>query len=142
MDQAQRIHRANHSPRPFINSLVDPLRLIHPTTACPVHGSWAVSAAPIGVARNDAMALSQTKKNPGKPGFFQSEGLSLNDLNVRSLFTFGSRRYVERDFLVLFERLEAGRLNRREMREKIVATAIGSDKAKTFSVVKPFNRTC
>ena len=72
VDQAQRIHRANHSPRPFISSLVDPLRLIHPTTACPVHGSWAVSAAPIGVARNDAMALSQTKKNPGKRGFFQS----------------------------------------------------------------------
>ena len=85
---------------------------------------------------------AQTKKNPGKPGFFQSEGLSLNDLNVRSLFTFGSRRHIERDFLVLFERLEASRLNRREMREKIVATAIGSDKAKTFSVVKPFNRTC
>ena len=82
------------------------------------------------------------KKTPDKPGFSQSEGLSLRDLNVRSLFTFGSRRHVERDFLVLFERLEASRLNRREMREKVVATAIGSDKAKTFSVVKPFNRTC
>ena len=33
MDQAQRIHRANHSPRPFISSLVDPLRLIHPMCA-------------------------------------------------------------------------------------------------------------
>ena len=54
VDQAQRIRRANHSPRPFISSLVDSLRLIHPTTACPVRGSKAVSAAPIGVARNAA----------------------------------------------------------------------------------------
>ena len=89
-----------------------------------------------------SVANRRRKKTPDKPGFSQSEGLSLRDLNIRSLFTFGSCRHVERNLLVLFERLEASRLNRREMREKIVATAIGSDKAKTFSVVKPFNRTC
>ena len=34
--------------------MVDPLRLIHPTTACQVHGPWAVLAVPIQAARNDS----------------------------------------------------------------------------------------
>ncbi len=43
MDQAQRIHPANHRPRPFIGSLVDPLlcAMLDPPYHCK-SGSWFV----------------------------------------------------------------------------------------------------
>ena len=60
VDQAQRIHPANHRPRPFIGSLVGPRCLIHPTIAHRAHGSCAVLAAPTRAARKDDLGVART----------------------------------------------------------------------------------
>jgi hypothetical protein len=84
----------------------------------------------------------QGEKKPGFPGFFHAGDLLLNRLDVDSLVAFLAGSDVERHFLVFLQALEAIALDRREVREQILATAVRSDKAETLGVVEPFNGTC
>ena len=59
VDQAKRIHQAADETRCAMFSAVDPLRLIHPTTAVQAHCSPAVSAAPKRAARNGPARTNQ-----------------------------------------------------------------------------------
>jgi hypothetical protein len=85
---------------------------------------------------------AQGEKKPGFPGFFIQTGLLLDRLDVDSLVAFLAGRDVERHFLVFLEALEAVALDCREVREQILAAAVGGDKAETLRVVEPFNGTC
>jgi hypothetical protein len=82
------------------------------------------------------------EKKPGFPGFFIQTGLLLDRLDVDSLVAFLAGRDVERHFLIFLEALEAVALDCREVREQILAAAVGGDKAETLGVVEPFNGTC
>jgi hypothetical protein len=88
------------------------------------------------------LPLYKAKKKPGFPGFFIQPGLLLDRLDVDSLVAFLAGRDVERHFLVFLEALEAVALDCREVREQILAAAVGGDKAETLGVVEPFNGTC
>jgi hypothetical protein len=78
------------------------------------------------------------KKIPGNRGFFFRLTQRLQWLNVRSLLAFRASGYFERDALVLLQRFEAVRLNRREVSEQIFAAFIRSDKAETLRIIEPF----
>jgi len=85
-------------------------------------------------------------KKPGFPGFFYSvlcfaELPRLRGLDIGSLIALGAGRLVVRHFLVFLERLEAVSLDRGEVREQILAAVVRGDKAKTFCVVEPLDRT-
>jgi hypothetical protein len=82
------------------------------------------------------------EKKPGFPGFSIQTGLLLDRLDVDSLVAFLAGRDVERHFLVFLKALEAVTLDCREVREQILAAAVGGDKAETLGVVEPFNGTC
>ena len=66
MDQSASrwIHHTIRSKKCGLVCEVDPLRLIHPTGACQVHGQWAVSAALTQAACNDGGALLLQKITP------------------------------------------------------------------------------
>ena len=50
--------------------------------------------------------------------------------------------HLERDALVFFERLESSVLNFRDVREKILAAAVGRDEAVALRVVEPLDGSC
>ena len=85
-----------------------------------------------------------SKKIPAEAGIFLVSGIrqQLNRLDVRSLLAFRTRGHVELDALVFLQRLEAARLNCREVREQIFAAFVRGDETETFGVVEPFNSTC
>lgn len=62
-------------------------------------------------------------------------------LDVRGLLALLALGDFERYFLTFFQRLEAVHLYRGEVREKVFATVIRSDKTVTFRVIEPFHRT-
>jgi hypothetical protein len=72
-------------------------------------------------------------------GVLQAAGLFL-DLDFVSLHAFLTLYGDKADFLAFFQALEAAALDRAEVHEQI-RTAFGSDKTKTFLVVKPLDGT-
>ena len=72
-------------------------------------------------------------------GFSRRRRLA-QDLNLVSLHTFLTLHSYEADFLAFFQALEAITFDRAEVHEQI-RTAFGSDKTKTFLVVKPLDGT-
>ena len=62
----------------------------------------------------------------------------LDWLNVRSLLALRASGYFERDALVLLQRLEACRLDSREVSEQIFAAFVRGDKAEALRVIEPF----
>src|SRR5690606_40477880 len=70
---------------------------------------------------------------------FSERGLFL-DLNLVGLHAFLTLHSDEADFLAFFQALEAITFDRAEVHEQI-RTAFGSDKTKTFLVVKPLDGT-
>jgi hypothetical protein len=67
--------------------------------------------------------------------------MPLQRLDVRSLLALRAGLDLERDTLVLFQRLEPLRADFGEVSEKIIATRIRSDKPKALSIVEPFDDT-
>lgn len=65
----------------------------------------------------------------------------LQHLDIRRLLALRALHDVERDLLLFFQGFETLGLDCRVVREDIFAAAIGSDKAKTFCIVEPLNRT-
>jgi hypothetical protein len=59
-------------------------------------------------------------------------------LDVGSLLALRAGGDFEADALVFRQGFEAGRVDRREVREQIVAAIIRLDEAKTLGIVKPF----
>src|SRR5262245_56451922 len=74
--------------------------------------------------------------------FFIAPSRSRDRPDVARLLAFGTGRHVEGHLLILLERLEAAVLDRREMREEILAAAIRRDEAITFCIVEPLDRAC
>ena len=64
-----------------------------------------------------------------------------NCLNIGSLFAFGAGVHVERNLLAFFQGFETIHVDSREVSKQIFAAFIGSDKTKTFCIVKPFYST-
>jgi hypothetical protein len=122
-----------------------------------VSSIWAAVSVVVGVLRlrasraNPVLDRSENgwrlpkykaKKKPGFPGFFIQTGLLLYRFDVDSLVAFLAGSDVKRHFLVFLQAFEAVALDRREVREQILATAVRSDKAETLGVIEPFNGTC
>jgi hypothetical protein len=68
--------------------------------------------------------------------------LLLCRLDVDSLVAFLAGRDVERHFLVFLQAFEAIALDRREVREQILAAAVRCDKAETLGVVLRYLYSC
>jgi hypothetical protein len=67
--------------------------------------------------------------------------MPLQRLDVRRLLALRAGLNVERDTLVLFQRLEPLGADFGEVSEQIVATCVGGDKTKALSIVEPFDDT-
>ncbi len=65
----------------------------------------------------------------------------LRRLDVRSLFAFRTLNDIKGNLLAFFQRLETAHVNCGEVREKIFATIIWSNKAKAFCIIEPLNCT-
>src|SRR3954470_18499124 len=82
------------------------------------------------------------KKNPRTcRGFlltFSAVSRGLDRLDVRSLLALRTRGHVERNTLILLQRLEALGLDRREVSEQIFAAFVRGDEAETLGVIEPF----
>jgi hypothetical protein len=63
----------------------------------------------------------------------------LKRLDVRRLVAFRPRGDVERNLLVFLQALEARTLDRGEVREHVLAAAIGGNEAKALRIVKPLD---
>src|SRR6188472_4133139 len=92
---------------------------------------------------------SKTKAPGGLPGASLSSrdgardaGGSVRRADVRCLRTLRAGADVERDALAFLQRLEAPFLDRREMREKILATVFRRDEAETLGFVEPLHSAC
>src|SRR5690606_40335491 len=59
--------------------------------------------------------------------------------DIECLLAFRTLSDFEFDFLPFFESLEAVHLYGREVSKKVFAPIIGSDEAKPFGIVEPFN---
>src|SRR5262245_11041909 len=83
---------------------------------------------------------TQTKK-PGFPGFVPRlrRRALFGGANVGRLLALGPGGHVERDALVLLERLETLALDRGEMCEEVLATAVRRDETETLGVVEPLH---
>ncbi|KAF1858516.1 hypothetical protein Lal_00015033 [Lupinus albus] len=68
----------------------------------------------------------------------QQHSAALQRLDVRCLFAFRTRGHVERNALVLLQRLEALSLDRREVREQVFAAFVRGDEPEAFGVIEPF----
>ena|SRR5690348_14630070 len=67
---------------------------------------------------------------------------SRRDADVRRLRPLRAVRDVEADLLTFLQALEAIALDRREMREEILAAVGGSDEAEALRIVEPLDGTC
>jgi len=105
----------------------------------PDHGQALMAAFQCGrpVARP-----AQATKNPGMPGFPDSGKARLRSLDFCRLLALGAGDDIKADALVFLQRLEAASLDRREVREEILATAVRRNKTKALGVVEPLNSTC
>src|SRR2546422_601749 len=63
-------------------------------------------------------------------------------LDVGGLLSLGPLHHVEADFLAFLEGLEAGHVDRREMREQVLAAVVGRDETIAFRVVEPLHGAC
>src|SRR5205085_8093084 len=63
-------------------------------------------------------------------------------LDVGGLLPLRPLHYVEADFLAFLEGLEAGHVDRREMREQVLAAVVGRDEAIALRVVEPLHGAC
>src|SRR3954453_22674400 len=66
---------------------------------------------------------------------------SVERADVRRLRALRTLRDVERDLLVLAQRLVARALDRREMREHVLAAVVGLDESEALLVVEPLHRS-
>src|SRR5215467_9647226 len=66
----------------------------------------------------------------------------LDGLDVLHLRALRPLRDLEADLLILFQRLEPASLDRREMREQVLAAAVGSDEAEPLRIIEPLYRAC
>jgi hypothetical protein len=71
------------------------------------------------------------------PGFSGSKPLGSDHYNVLGLGAFLPLNHIEFDLLAFDQSLEAGTLDRAEVREYVGAVFL-SDEAETFSFVEPF----
>src|SRR5690349_19227357 len=62
-------------------------------------------------------------------------------LDVSSLLALRAGRDLEAHALVLGQRLEAGGVDSRKVREYVFTTAVRGNEAKTLRIVEPFNST-
>src|SRR5450830_2164082 len=92
-------------------------------------------------ARQNEIKCAGKKKSSNFEDFLIVRSSVLDRLNVRSLLAFRASGYFERNTLVLLQRLEASRLNRREVSEQIFAAFVRGDKAETLRVIEPFYDT-
>src|SRR6267378_3286699 len=84
---------------------------------------------------------SNKKGRPaGRP--FQIERLRLDLLDVRGLFPLGPLDHVEADLLPFLQGLEPRHVDRREMREQVLAAVVGRDEAIALRVVEPLHGAC
>ena len=114
---------------------------------CLKHTHWIRSrlyaATPTPVEGSEAAARSShTKEKARSRGLFRTRFRSVERPDVRRLIPLRTRRYLERDLLVVSQALVAFTLNRRKVREQILAAGVGGDKAEPFAVVEPFHCTC
>jgi len=79
------------------------------------------------------------KKARSHRAFLEAE--RLRGADVRCLWALWAGGHVERHALVLFERFESGVLNRRKVREYILAAAVRCDETEAFLFVEPLYRT-
>lgn len=63
-------------------------------------------------------------------------------LDIRGLLALRALCDFELYFLTFFQGFEAVHLNRGKVREQIFAAIIRCNKAKTFGIVEPLDRTC
>src|SRR3979490_3386003 len=66
----------------------------------------------------------------------------LDLLDVGGLLALGPLDYVEADFLAFLEGLEAGHVDRREMREQVLAAVVGRNETIALRVVEPLHGAC
>ena len=78
----------------------------------------------------------------GRPFLLSCRVLSAAFLDVRGLLALRALHHVEADFLTFFQGLEAGHVDRGEMREQVLAAVVGRDEAVAFRVVEPLHGAC
>src|ERR1039457_4421191 len=76
------------------------------------------------------------------PGFFIVFISRLRWDDVSSLLALGAGSHIKSHALVFFQRFEAFRLDRREMRKKIFSAIVRCNKPETLGVVEPLYSTC
>src|SRR5436190_5945950 len=86
--------------------------------------------------------FAQRKRPAGAGPFLPSSCRELHRPDVRRLLPFGAGRDVEGYLLVLFQALESRALDRRKMREKVLAAAVGRDEAVALRIVEPLDGSC
>src|SRR6185295_14827500 len=77
------------------------------------------------------------KKKPPRGGFFCDGVLVLALLDVRGLLALGSLDDVETHLLAFLQALESLHVDRREMREQVLAAVIRRNEAVALRVVEP-----
>src|SRR4051794_5105015 len=104
--------------------------------------------APYGLVSRHSTALARRhsrghkRKGPVfRPGLRSRAGL-LDRADVLRLRALGALRDVERHLLVFLQRLEAAALDRREVREEVLAAVVGRDEAEALGIVEPLDGTC
>lgn len=60
---------------------------------------------------------------------------------MKSLLALGTHCGLISDLLAFLERLESGRIDRREVRKQVFATVIRADEAKPLRIVESLHRT-
>ena len=85
---------------------------------------------------------SSETKSRAVPGFSSNARSCLQAAwMLRRLLALRAVRDFERDLLAFLQRLESLTLDRREMREKVLAAVIGLDESETLRIVEPLDRT-
>src|SRR5712671_2058637 len=83
------------------------------------------------------------EKSPVARAFFSQPAPLLRDgLDVDRLIAFRARGDIEGHLLVFLQGLETAALDRREVREQILAAAVRSDEPEALGIVEPLDRTC
>src|SRR5438552_6978986 len=129
---------------------LDQLLFLFPPCFSLVHGAAGYRSAPV-LSRNGRsrrarstrlLSRSLHEKSPAARAFFSACGLLRDGLDVDGLVAFRPGGHIERHLLVFLQGLEAAALDRREVREQILAAAVRGDEPETLGVVEPLDRTC
>src|SRR6185503_6132452 len=92
--------------------------------------------------RLPALAFRTMKKARVRGPFFLFRLPRLHRPDVGRLLALGPGRDVEGHLLVLLQALEARALDRREMREKVLAAAVRRDESVALRIVEPLDGSC